>query len=67
MCHAPMFKPALSPLQQLGNPEEEFYGFVGDNPTGMAVSSNGEIFLSDNGTNWTAWTTYTSGRYIGRC
>jgi hypothetical protein len=47
---APLFKPALSPLQQLGNPEEDYYGFVGCNPTGMAISGDGEIFLSDNGT-----------------
>jgi LysM repeat protein len=25
------------------------------------------IDLSDDGTNWDAWTTYTSGLYIGRC
>lgn len=25
------------------------------------------IILSDNGSNWSAWTTYTSGAYIGRC
>lgn len=25
------------------------------------------IILSDNGTNWSPWTTYTSGAYIGRC
>jgi LysM repeat protein len=25
------------------------------------------IILSDDGTNWDAWTTYTSGRYYGQC
>jgi LysM repeat protein len=25
------------------------------------------IILSDDGTNWDAWTTYTEGRYVGRC
>ena len=25
------------------------------------------IILSDDGTNWSAWTTYTSGAYSGRC
>jgi LysM repeat protein len=25
------------------------------------------IILSDDGTNWNAWTTYTSGRYYGQC
>jgi Lysozyme like domain/LysM domain len=25
------------------------------------------IILSDDGTNWDAWTTYTAGRYIGKC
>jgi LysM repeat protein len=25
------------------------------------------IILSDNGTNWSPWTTYTSGAYAGRC
>jgi LysM repeat protein len=25
------------------------------------------IILSDDGTNWDAWTTYTEGRYVGKC
>jgi hypothetical protein len=25
------------------------------------------IILSQNGTNWSPWTTYTSGAYSGRC
>ena len=25
------------------------------------------VIISDDGTNWTPWTTYTSGAYIGRC
>lgn len=25
------------------------------------------IIISDDGSNWSAWTTYTSGAYIGRC
>ena len=25
------------------------------------------IILSDDGTNWSPWTTYTSGAYVGRC
>jgi hypothetical protein len=25
------------------------------------------VILSDDGVNWTPWTTYTSGAYIGRC
>jgi LysM repeat protein len=25
------------------------------------------IVLSDNGTNWSPWTTYTAGLYVGRC
>jgi LysM repeat protein len=25
------------------------------------------IILSDNGTNWSPWTTYTAGLYVGRC
>lgn len=25
------------------------------------------IIISDNGNNWSAWTTYTSGAYAGRC
>ena len=25
------------------------------------------IILSDDGTNWDPWTTYTSGAYSGRC
>jgi LysM repeat protein len=33
-------------------------------PMGNAKAA---IIISDNGSNWTAWTTYTSGRYVGRC
>ena len=25
------------------------------------------IILSDDGTNWSPWTTYTAGLYVGRC
>lgn len=45
----PLFAPKLSPLPETGSPEVEFYGFIGANPTGMAVNEAGEIFLSDNG------------------
>jgi hypothetical protein len=34
------------------------------NPYGNARSA---IILSDDGTNWSPWTTYTHGLYIGRC
>ncbi len=34
------------------------------NPTGNARAA---IAISDNGRNWGAWTTYTSGAYRGRC
>ncbi|HEV3382086.1 MAG TPA: LysM peptidoglycan-binding domain-containing protein [Trebonia sp.] len=34
------------------------------NPYGNARSA---IILSDDGTNWSPWTTYTSGAYAGRC
>jgi LysM repeat protein len=34
------------------------------NPYGNARAA---ITLSDNGTNWSPWTTYTSGAYAGRC
>jgi LysM repeat protein len=33
-------------------------------PMGNAKAA---IIISDDGTDWTAWTTYTSGAYIGRC
>ena len=33
-------------------------------PNGNAKAA---IIISFNGTNWSAWTTYTSGAYIGRC
>lgn len=33
-------------------------------PTGNAHAA---IVISSDGTNWSAWTTYTSGLYIGRC
>ena len=33
-------------------------------PMGNAKAA---VIISDDGTNWTAWTTYTSGRYVGRC
>jgi hypothetical protein len=34
------------------------------NPLQNAKSA---VTLSDNGTNWDPWTTYTSGAYVGRC
>ncbi len=34
------------------------------NPTGNAKAA---ISISDDGSNWAAWTTYTSGAYEGRC
>lgn len=34
------------------------------NPYGNARAA---IILSDDGTNWSAWTTYTQGLYYGRC
>jgi LysM repeat protein len=34
------------------------------NPYGNARAA---ITLSDDGTNWSPWTTYTSGAYVGRC
>jgi len=33
-------------------------------PMGNAKAA---VIISDDGTNWTPWTTYTSGLYIGRC
>jgi LysM repeat protein len=33
-------------------------------PLGNAKAA---VILSDDGTNWTPWTTYTSGAYLGRC
>jgi hypothetical protein len=33
-------------------------------PLGNAKAA---VIISDDGTNWTPWTTYTSGLYIGRC
>lgn len=34
------------------------------NPLGNARAA---VIISDDGTNWSPWTTYTSGLYIGRC
>lgn len=34
------------------------------NALGNAKSA---IILSDDGTNWSPWTTYTAGLYVGRC
>ena len=33
-------------------------------PMGNAKAA---VIISDDGTDWTPWTTYTSGRYIGQC
>ena len=33
-------------------------------PMGSAHSA---VYISNDGTNWTPWTTYTSGAYYGRC
>jgi hypothetical protein len=37
-------------MPKVGDPEEALYGFVGQNPTGMAVDALHNIYLSDNGT-----------------
>ena len=29
--------------------------------------ANAVVIISDNGTNWHPWTTFTSGAYLGRC
>jgi LysM repeat protein len=34
------------------------------NPMGNAQAA---VIISDDGTNWTPWTTYTTGAYIGQC
>jgi hypothetical protein len=34
------------------------------NPVGNARAA---ITISDDGTDWFPWTTYTSGAYVGRC
>jgi soluble lytic murein transglycosylase-like protein len=31
------------------------------------ANAKSAIILSDNGTNWGPWTTYTSGAYSGKC
>ncbi len=46
----PLFVPQLSEMPRVGDPEESLYGFVGQNPTGMAVDASHNIYLSDNGT-----------------
>jgi len=35
--------------------------------TSPAVNARSAITISDDGANWTPWTTYTSGAYYGRC
>ena len=45
-----LFVPQLSAMPRVGDPEESLYGFVGQNPTGMAVDALHNIYLSDNGT-----------------
>jgi hypothetical protein len=47
---ASLFVPQLSAMPRVGDPEESLYGFVGQNPTGMAVDALHNIYLSDNGT-----------------
>ena len=47
---ASLFVPQLSAMPRVGDPEEPLYGFVGQNPTGMAVDALHNIYLSDNGT-----------------
>lgn len=31
------------------------------------VNARSAITISDDGANWSAWTTYTNGAYVGRC
>jgi len=35
--------------------------------TNPVVNARSAVTISDDGTNWGPWTTYTSGAYIGRC
>jgi len=47
---ASLFVPQLSAMPAVGDPEDSRYGFMGQNPTGMAVDALHNIYLSDNGT-----------------
>jgi len=31
------------------------------------ASAHAAVIISDNGTNWHPWTTFTSGAYLRRC
>lgn len=57
---------ALSPTDDLG------YWQINASNGALATynalgNAKSAIILSDDGTNWGAWTTYTAGLYVGRC
>jgi len=57
---------ALSPTDDFG-----YWQINGSNGSLATYNALGNaksaIILSDNGTNWSPWTTYTAGLYVGRC
>jgi hypothetical protein len=60
----PLFVPQLSSMPKVGDPEESLYGFVGQNPTGMAVDAQHNIYFSDNGTDQNIKVFNRSGRLL---
>jgi len=59
-----LFVPQLSAMPRVGDPEESRYGFVGQNPTGMAVDVQHNIYLSDNGTDQNIKVFSREGRFL---
>lgn len=58
---------AISPTADYGLWQINISNGYGTSALDPVVSARAAIALSNNGANWSPWTTYTSGAYIGRC
>jgi Lysozyme like domain len=58
---------AVSPTDDVGLWQVNAPSWGAMATTSAAGSARSAIAISDDGANWTPWTTYTSGAYYGRC
>lgn len=58
---------AISPTDDVGLWQVNRPSWGASASTDPVVNARAAIAISHNGTNWTPWTTYTSGAYAGRC
>ena len=58
---------AVSPTDDIGLWQINLPSWGSEASTNPVVNARAAVSISDDGTNWGPWTTYTSGAYIGRC